>query len=221
MKKQILYLFVIVILANCTTPATTTSSATKVAPPTRIAVLPAQVMFGGRPRGAAHFDEQQMETLSRYTSLAMQTLLYEELNKYCQTKSCKTQLQDYETTNTQLSNEKMSFATLFASNKKDICSLLGVDAVMNTQVRLVEAPAESMREAANHFWSVQMRVAVFNNEQQPPIWTFSDNKASSNRKQAFQMPFAMPKDYAAILQQFVPQLERLVKSFVKSYPYKD
>ncbi len=115
---------------GCTAPAEVTTSPALRDYPARVAILPCQVILTKKPIKAQWYDDQQMEELARSMSIAMQGLLYNSMHKSSGQKGNMTELQSADLTNATLASEKISFATLFASSKRELCQLLGVDAVI-------------------------------------------------------------------------------------------
>jgi hypothetical protein len=206
-------------LLGCSTPANTTALPAQQAPPARVAVLPFQVIMANRPLGAERFDGQQMEELTRYMSIALQGLLYRSMRDYTAKKGMAMELQVDEWTNDKLASQQISFATLFASSRKELCGLLGVDAVVGGQFILAEASKESLAEVANPFWSVRMNVHLFNNVTELPIWTFRGNERRTRLDHRLSPDVLMTRGYPAVLLSYEPSILRLVKKFIKDYPF--
>jgi hypothetical protein len=205
---------------GCSAPAEVTTSPALRDYPARVAVLPCQVILTNRPIKAQWYDEQQMEELARSMSIAMQGILYNKMKQRSEQKGIVTTFQSVDLTNATLANEKISFATLFASNKKSICELLGVDAVIAPQLVLAEAPKESLAEVGDPYWSVRFNASLFTNALDNPAWTFKGMQGGSKSFQIWNAGPGRAKDYATVLRSFQVPIETLLKKMIKEYPFK-
>jgi hypothetical protein len=205
---------------GCTPPQKTTTNLAPADYPTRVAVLPFEIVLTHRPVRAEGFDDQQMQELRQYMSIALQGLLYNKMKPKMGQNGIVTSLLSVDMTNAQLAAQKISFASLFSGSKRELCQLLGVDAVISGRLVLAEAPRESLREMSNPFWSVRMQTNLYNSTLEQAVWSYQVIHSSSRADQIKNTVFPKANDYPTILRGFEPQIEKLLKKVVKEYPFK-
>ncbi|RYY67242.1 MAG: hypothetical protein EOO13_14800, partial [Chitinophagaceae bacterium] len=95
-----------------------------------IAILPFDVQFNLNKSDKKTFTNQQMADLRRHLSNSLQEHLATWLKAAYSKQPPRVNILDIDATNDMLTSKKISYASLFTMDKKDIPALLGVDAVL-------------------------------------------------------------------------------------------
>ena len=225
MLKKIYFLPVLVLLWSCSStvkaPATT-----KITLPTHktVAIVPFEIYLGTKLKKINQFTETEIQELKRYISIALQGHLYEILKTKQKRFPFTVSMQSADITNNILSSKKISFAEIFSGNKKDICRILGVDAIISSKTILGKEEKSSFNDVLNK-GSLESFFCIYDSISTEPIWkynkTISDNMfkdiTKSYRPEVY---YIAENKYQEVLIPWISKIEDMFGSFAVDFPYK-
>jgi hypothetical protein len=193
-----------------------------------IAILPFQISLGAKLRQADKFTEQEKDELRRYLSIALQEHLYDQLKQKQKRFPFTVTVQSAELTNYLLASKKVSFATVFGNDKKEICRILGVDAVICTQTIFGKLERTDLNDVLNR-GSLDAYFSIYDSSSTGRLWGYNKNMAENvfENKSGKKMEEVSPEifytaedKYQKILIHWIPTVNAMFQSFTADFPYK-
>ena len=226
MKTLLVSVFFAVLFAGCTSTVKTTATAkaTLVNHKT-IAILPFEVRFDLRNKNQREFTEEDIGKVKQFMAMGLQDYLYHWLKSYSTKKPFTVTIQDVETTNLILSENKIRFMDLYNMSRVDLAKMLGVDAILTPNVIFAQPNSEAASIVFMGLGSptfeglatqeMRMQVLLNDNISDTALWTFV-TKTQSN---GVTKPSKQRKKENILYPLFRNIDESLVK-FIKKFPYK-
>ena len=143
MKCLLVSLFFIVLNAGCTTTIKTTAAAKAgFVNHKTIAILPFEVRFDLRLKNQREVTEEDIRKVKQFMAMGLQDYLYHWLKSYGTKKPFTISIQDVETTNQILSENKIRFIDVYTMSRIDLAKMLGVDVILTPQVVFAQPNSE-------------------------------------------------------------------------------
>lgn len=107
-----------------------------------VAILPASVTISQRPNQAKNTSAEQLQAMQQQSSLDFQSRIYAWLLRRGQQQRYTVEFQDVATTNSLLRKANMMNNDMRTMSPQELAQLLGVDAVLSTEVRTSKPMSE-------------------------------------------------------------------------------
>jgi hypothetical protein len=148
MKKCILPVFVILVLASCGPKIYKSNEFDDVAAKHKIvAILPADVTISLRPNAAKKMTAEELEKNRESTAYAIQDKMYSWFLRRSDKLNYTVKFQDVSKTNSILKEAGFSYADIRTGSKEKLAKLLGVDAVISNITRMDKPMSEGVAVA--------------------------------------------------------------------------
>jgi hypothetical protein len=229
MLPKFLLVVIIIITFGCgPTIKTSADIKNKLSHHKTVAILPFEIVLENNLQKTGKFTADEKQELRRYMSMALQRHLY-ELLKYKQKRFPFTaNIQSSDITDSLLSANKIGFAAVFANNKKDICRILGVDAVISSQATFGKKKRTDFNDLL-YKGTLESSFAIYDSVNTDKLWqynkTIGDNFlkdiSNTNLPDAIPYSYNTPEDkYQNVLIQWIPNIDAVFQSFTADFPYK-
>lgn len=225
MKTLLLYVLVILIFAGCSSPIGTTSEAKeKFRNHKTIAILPFEVRFDLRNNNRKKFTDKELAEVSHFMATGLQEHLYHWLISYSQKKQFSVNIQDIDITDSILNEKKIRFMDLYNMSRVEIAKMLGVDAVLTSNVIFAqphsEAASVAFMVAVGTFeglatQEMRMQVLLNDNDSDIPLWTFKTKTKSDGVTKP-----SKDRQKENILYPLFKNIDESLIKFIKKFPYR-
>lgn len=143
MKQLSLLLLLSIFICSCGPTIYKNSNFTTVAAQHKtVAILPADVNIRLRPNEARRFTPEQLAQSEESTGFAMQDRMYGWLLRRSNRRNYTVTFQDVHETNAQLHKAGIKYADLRTKTRTELARILGVDAVLSSNVRMDKPMSE-------------------------------------------------------------------------------
>ena len=231
MKTLLAAAFFVICFAGCASSVKTNSAAkASLTQHHSIAILPFEVRFDLRNKNQAAFTEEDMTKLRQFMAMGLQGHLYQWLKSYSSKKPFSVQIQDVETTNTILEQNKVRFGDLYTMSRIDLAKMLGVDAVLTPNVIFAQPYSEgesvaymvsgimTMNPASFKGLATQemkMQVLLNDRSSDAALWSF-ETKIQSNET----TKRSRQNKKENILYPLFRNIDGSLVKFIKKFPYR-
>lgn len=220
MLKKIFYILILICFSTCS-PAIQTSSTTTNALTQHktIAILPIKIELTSKLRKTNNFNSQEIEELKRYMSLALQGHLYESIIKKQKRFPYTVSIQSADFTNSILSSKKISFSEVFTGDKKELCKILGVDAILSPQAIFGKQQNSSINDLVSP-GEMEMTVIIFDSVFTQSVWRFNHTKKYNTKDILTQTQYTAENKYQEVLLPWIRTVDDMFQTFTAGFPYK-
>jgi hypothetical protein len=228
LKNQLLLLTCLFLFSCGTTNKTSVNSSNALAKHKNVAILPFEIRLGAKLHQADKFTEQEKEELRRYLSISLQEHLYDMLKKKQKRFPFTVNVQSAELTNYLLASKKVSFATVFGNDKKEICRILGVDAVIRTQSIIGKLERTDLNDVLNR-GSLDAYFSIYDSSSTERLWgynksmsenVFENTSGKTLEEVNPEVFYTAENKYQKILIHWIPTVNAMFQSFAADFPYK-